>query len=1253
MAFSEWRLISSDFYQEQIDTTSNWETLKSCTNDLTNTHSINQCQTNRLDFIRLREDAERIKKEFNYPHFQLRIITDVIYIRSKYGEESHFNIQIKDSTQVTKLFTRQYQESSLQEYDNVCRQRCSGNCGSLNEDKIEIMTHIINAIDHNNPLFNIQYCFQPQNQYMHIGLRNILIYVNSCHISCASCSGNTKNDFLTCYYGSQEGGSCQCEESNKYIHLLKGCVFECPRDYYLADESNYCQFDKRIKSKFIYFPHSQIDNANLIPYDPWIYVPDPFHINNSNKIFSCQGEDQVGKFSYYESMKLRLPQHEGLNYLRIRVSFYFFGWQTDSVLSVIVDKYSQMRIEKTLNNYTVYNGRLNKFESSSCSGEEYDYLRIETVLKTYTTTPVIQFQAIQKQYNEYWSFKNVTIDYGLCQSNCTKCKSFSKCLICESNYKLYRGSCVLQCPMYSQVNNDECIDYEDLIDNSRYLIKAFYDMNTTFEEVSKVVDNFTDLNDIIQQSFTGAFYSFVPEKSVLGGVLVWSKGKFKKTFTSLKPHYKVSIRMNITYGDNNNGWFQLKLDSQEQNKIYNPKTGTKNLVGDQKDETTILIDTHLLHSSDQLDIVLSANTNEPQLDEAFIYISEYFVVVHYCVPFCTSCTGPLIDDCTSSYSGQNSINYCSINEYLEFNSDTQIYICKQCNQLGCIECQSASVCKRCEFSDQKQFYLDQGECICYPSAYLQSNECIKCNRYCESYQCYTCNSDFHRSVNNYQCQCVIGYYDDGYNLECLPLCGDELIVEGEDCDDGKNNPFDGCDHCRFKCQDECLNCHQGKCYQCKDGYTYDQTTYKCLTTCGDKIIQGNEQCDDGNDNIQDGCHYCKLICDINCINCINGNCLKCDEINGWYLNNFNHCQYICGDGIITKQYKQCDDSNQYPFDLCDNCNLSCSDHCISCENGICQNCETGFIYHNQIKKCLSICGDSIIVGNEQCEDSSSDIMNSCQYCNFKCNSKCLLCDFNECLQCELGYYLRNNMCEESCGDGLIVSNEQCDDLIQSIDSNCLSCRYNCGYGCIICTNGICELCEFGYIREQYRCKPICGDQIIVYPEVCDDANLEPYDGCHFCQYSCIPQCLKCILGVCSEMQQLIIDEQYQVDNKYNCSDYCTQCQDQNICLMCEQYFQLSNSFCIPICGDGIIIPGLEQCEDGNDIPFDGCYQCQYQCSYGCIECEQFNQCIKCDDDQFILDIQTNKCLINHKLNNIIETDNSILFIDQITQIRYM
>lgn len=42
-----------------------------------------------------------------------------------------------------------------------------------------------------------------------------------------------------------------------------------------------------------------------------------------------------------------------------------------------------------------------------------------------------------------------------------------------------------------------------------------------------------------------------------------------------------------------------------------------------------------------------------------------------------------------------------------------------------------------------------------------------------------------------------------------------------------------------------------------------------------------------------------------------------------------------------------------------------------------------------------------------------------------------------------------------------------------------------------------------------------------------------------------------------------------------------------------------NGVCLPICGDSIVTLEFEQCDDGNDIPFDGCHECQYSCSYGC------------------------------------------------------
>ncbi|CAD8107826.1 unnamed protein product [Paramecium sonneborni] len=95
---------------------------------------------------------------------------------------------------------------------------------------------------------------------------------------------------------------------------------------------------------------------------------------------------------------------------------------------------------------------------------------------------------------------------------------------------------------------------------------------------------------------------------------------------------------------------------------------------------------------------------------------------------------------------------------------------------------------------------------------------------------------------------------------------------------------------------------------------------------------------------------------------------------------------------------------------------------------------------------------------------------------------------------------------------------------------------------------------------------------------CIDSNLEPFDGCFAKQESCQQGCIFCVKGEC---------------------------------LMCDTqwiYNELNNS-CEPLCGDKYIIAN-EQCDDGNDSPFDGCHQCQFSCPLNCQNCI-FGECQVC------------------------------------------
>lgn len=45
-------------------------------------------------------------------------------------------------------------------------------------------------------------------------------------------------------------------------------------------------------------------------------------------------------------------------------------------------------------------------------------------------------------------------------------------------------------------------------------------------------------------------------------------------------------------------------------------------------------------------------------------------------------------------------------------------------------------------------------------------------------------------------------------------------------------------------------------------------------------------------------------------------------------------------------------------------------------------------------------------------------------------------------------------------------------------------------------------------------------------------------------------------------------------------------------------WRLDNFFCWEICGDRLRV-GIEECDDGNDVPYDGCFDCKTQCEEAC------------------------------------------------------
>ncbi len=122
-------------------------------------------------------------------------------------------------------------------------------------------------------------------------------------------------------------------------------------------------------------------------------------------------------------------------------------------------------------------------------------------------------------------------------------------------------------------------------------------------------------------------------------------------------------------------------------------------------------------------------------------------------------------------------------------------------------------------------------------------------------------------------------------------CGDSLVRGTETCDDGNAVSGDGCsDTCTIETP---LPTE-------RDAWMCPTPGQLCVrTTCGNSVVEGTEQCDDGNNDSGDGCSPA---------------CRKeplCPATGG-------ACTSVCGDGVIlsTDTDQECDDGNSASGDGC-------------------------------------------------------------------------------------------------------------------------------------------------------------------------------------------------------------------------------------------------------------------------------------------------------------------------------------------------
>ncbi|MGZ3419032.1 MAG: DUF4215 domain-containing protein [Polyangiales bacterium] len=210
--------------------------------------------------------------------------------------------------------------------------------------------------------------------------------------------------------------------------------------------------------------------------------------------------------------------------------------------------------------------------------------------------------------------------------------------------------------------------------------------------------------------------------------------------------------------------------------------------------------------------------------------------------------------------------------------------------------------------------------------------------------------------------------------------------------------------------------------------------------CGNKVIEGVEQCDDGNMVNGDGCdNTCVFSCKEGSTTCDDGNACNgaescgADHIckMGTALTDGASCgmgkvckgavcvDTTCGDGVTTAP-EECDDGNVTNGDGCDSCKFSC----LSTDTA--RNCS----------------GGDPCAGTSTCDDTKHT-----------CSVGTPLADGTA---CGSGKVCKGGVCGSgSCGDGVVTAPEQCDlGAGNGAGTGCeVDCKFSCSKTADTCSDG--------------------------------------------------------------------------------------------------------------------------------------------------------------------------------------------------------
>ncbi|KAL4489764.1 hypothetical protein ABPG72_022404 [Tetrahymena utriculariae] len=747
--------------------------------------------------------------------------------------------------------------------------------------------------------------------------KNFYLYVDTCDITCATCNGPTSNQCLSCPVNSTlSSNTCICRTG--FIQHLYSCVSTCPTGYVKSNTQNICiqdytqncsspdlsnQICTACSSQFLYQGYCVASCPYTSTLSNGVCVDFTTSLINGTYILNGLFNNYFGQ-SEILGLGLVISNFKGLT-----SSFGSSGalttncgtnhilggfWLSGSGATISrswtglaphwsirvgytlwkIDQWNNQNFNVTADSTVVqlitYGS--NAGTSDLCGfNNQPDLFQNQVANFTHnSTTLTINFRTNLTNNVSAQSFglSNLYVLVDYCTSNCISCGA-SGCLVCQSQYYLYKNVCLINCPSSTYVSNlTTCVDCNSNCKtcNSPGNICTscnspnFLNPGSGLTCLPTCPVSYCCSGSLYLDISTNSCNSTCPQDiSTNSCNSTCPQGTYPDGSTNICSNCDANCA--TCYGGTSSNCLTCNLPlSYQKSTSECISSCTSGQYLDTNTNNCTQCDSSCLNCFGgskkqcvdcQLPRYFQKLTTSCELQcQPNQYGNSKTAMCEQCDNSCATCSGPSNNQCLSC---ENSLFYlqtsgaCVSNCPSGYFQNNLLNQCQKCDST-CKECSGTSNTQCTSCSSQLIFYNNQCLTQCPSGLFIQqsNNSCVPCDQSCESCNgqssssCLSCKPGAFLFSNQCVSKCPDGYYQNdnecslchsscqtctGPNSNQCQTCVDSLIKQNSSCvaECPKQmymiqTPYKQCIQCHFYCTSGCNGSTKEDCFEIKPMY---------------------------------------------------------------------------------------------------------------------------------------------------------------------------------------------------------------------------------------------------------------------------------------------------------------------------------------------------------------------------------------------------------------------------------------------------